>query len=143
MVLEYVLHWQTPNWKAYNVQSGYYVHLHFKRKTANPYQIFFFSFLKNLPGFGGSLGAFTRSSAFLSSPPNGDSRLSKFKFSVEDFRCFDLFSASWIRLDILLDGLWTFSTKKRNKKIFFFTWLDIDIFQSNLFFLLFLNVIFE
>ena len=66
---------------------------------------------KHLPGLGGSLGALARSSDFLSSPPNGDSRLSKFKFSKEVFFDLALFSASWIKLEILLEGLWTFSTE--------------------------------
>ena len=42
-----------------------------------------------LPGLGGSFGALERSSDFaiteLSSPPNGDSRLTRLKFSTEDF----------------------------------------------------------
>ena len=61
-----------------------------------------------LPGLGGSFGAFERSSDFavivLSSPPNGDSRLTRLRFSIDDFFTFDLLSASWIRLEILEGG---------------------------------------
>ena len=67
-----------------------------------------------LPGFGGNLGAFERSSDLeeLSSPPKGDSRFIKFRFSIDDFFLAALFSASWIKLEILLAGRGFFSTKK-------------------------------
>ena len=68
-------------------------------------------------GLGGSLGAFERSSVLaivLSSPPKGDSRFTKLRFSAEDFRL-ALFSASCIKLDILLWGLWAALSTKNIK----------------------------
>ena len=65
---------------------------------------------------GGSFGALERSSDFaivLSSPPKGDSRLTRLKFSMEDFfLAADLLSASWIKLEILEGTRCVLSTVK-------------------------------
>ena len=79
----------------------------FSKLVLKPSKNNFGTSIEGLPGLGGSLGAFERSSDFaiteLSSPPNGDSRLTRLKFSMEDF-FLPLLSASWIKLEIFEDG---------------------------------------